>query len=451
MMSMKRTFSMGGVHPHDNKIAKNSPIEDFPVLEKVYISMSQHLGVPAEPIVKVRDKVKVGQKIANPSGFMSVAIHSSVSGTVTGIGLVKDIAGNPVNTITIKVEGDEWEESIDRSPDIVREITLSKEEIIAKIADSGIVGLGGASFPTHIKLSPPPGKVAECLIINGAECEPYLTADDRIMLESPEQIIIGATIMMKALAVNVCYVGIEENKPKAIALMKEAAKNYAGVKVVVLKKKYPQGGEKQLIDAIIKRQVPSMGLPIDTGAVVQNCGTALAVYEAVQKNKPLFEGIVTITGDCTEQQRNFRLRVGTPINLMLDAVGRVPMEAAKLISGGPMMGKAVANFLAGSVKSTSSLLVLTEEQTKRLPESNCIRCAKCSEACPMGLEPYFLNKLARRNMMDELEKNNVYDCIECGSCMYTCPAHIYLLDYIRMGKQDVIKIMRSRPKPENKN
>ena len=450
-MSMKRTFSMGGVHPHDNKIAKNSPIEDFPVLEKVYISMSQHLGVPAEPIVKVRDKVKVGQKIANPSGFMSVAIHSSVSGTVTGIGLVKDIAGNPVNTITIKVEGDEWEESIDRSPDIVREITLSKEEIIAKIADSGIVGLGGASFPTHIKLSPPPGKVAECLIINGAECEPYLTADDRIMLESPEQIIIGATIMMKALAVNVCYVGIEENKPKAIALMKEAAKNYAGVKVVVLKKKYPQGGEKQLIDAIIKRQVPSMGLPIDTGAVVQNCGTALAVYEAVQKNKPLFEGIVTITGDCTEQQRNFRLRVGTPINLMLDAVGRVPMEAAKLISGGPMMGKAVANFLAGSVKSTSSLLVLTEEQTKRLPESNCIRCAKCSEACPMGLEPYFLNKLARRNMMDELEKNNVYDCIECGSCMYTCPAHIYLLDYIRMGKQDVIKIMRSRPKPENKN
>lgn len=437
---------MGGVHPNDNKIAKDSPIEDFPILDRVYISMSQHLGAPAEPIVQKGDKVKVGQKIANPSGFMSACIHSSVSGTVASIEPFKDLAGNLVNTVIVDVEGDEWVESIDKSKDIIREISLDQKEIIAKIADSGIVGLGGASFPTHIKLSPPPGKVAKWLIINCAECEPYLTADYRILLEYPEEIVIGAKIMMKALAVDTCYFGIEENKPLAIKIVQEIVKGYPGIEVVVLKKKYPQGGEKQLINAVVGKQVPSMGLPIDTGAVVQNCGTALAVYEAVQKSKPLFEGIVTVTGDCTEQQRNFRLRVGTPIDRMLEAVGRVPKDAAKLISGGPMMGKAVANIKAASVKSTSSLLVLTEKQTKREPEGNCIRCGKCIQVCPMGLEPYLLNKLSRLNRMEDLEKNNVYDCIECGCCMFTCPAHIYLLDHIRVAKQEVIKIMRSRPK-----
>ncbi len=443
---MKRTFSIGGVHPHDNKISADSAIETFPILEKVYISMVQHLGAPAEPIVAKGDKVKVGTLIAKPSCFISAAIHSSVSGTVSAVAPVEDLAGNPVMTITIDVEGDEWEESIDRSEEIKREITLSKEEILKKIADMGIVGLGGASFPTHIKLSPPAGKKADYLLINGAECEPYITADYRIMVENPEEILIGTMIMAKALGVSKCYLGVEENKPLAIEKLKGVASKYPEIEIVTLKKKYPQGGEKQLIDAIVHRRVPSMGLPIDAGVVVHNCGTALAVYEAVQKNKPLFEGIVTVTGNCTAQQRNFRLRVGTPIDKMLDAVGGVPNEAAKLISGGPMMGKAVANINAASVKSTSALLVLTEDQTQRRAESNCIRCAKCVSVCPMGLEPYLLKKMAQAGMSAELEENKVQDCIECGCCLYTCPANIPLLDYIRVAKADVIKIIRSRPK-----
>lgn len=443
---MKKTFSLGGVHPHDQKISAGSAIETFPVLERVYISMAQHLGAPAEPIVAKGDRVKVGQLIAKPSGFMSACIHSSVSGTVASIEPYADLAGNMVKTIIIDVEGDEWEESIDRTDTVVREIKATKEEILQRIADSGIVGLGGASFPTHIKLTPPPGKKADCLLINGAECEPYLTSDHRIMVEMPEQILIGARLMMKALDVNRCLFGVEENKPDAIAALRQFHASYPEIEIVTLKKKYPQGGEKQLIDALVGRRVPAMGLPIDTGAVVQNCGTALAVYEAVQKNKPLFEGIVTVTGDCTEQQRNFRLRVGTPFDKMLDAVGGLPDKAAKLISGGPMMGKAVANIKAASVKSTSALLVLTEEQTLRKPGTQCIRCGKCVQACPMGLEPYLLNKLAKASRIEDLESNRVQDCIECGCCLYVCPAQLPLLDNIRVGKAQVIKILRSRPK-----
>ncbi|MDY5823838.1 MAG: electron transport complex subunit RsxC [Candidatus Coprenecus sp.] len=443
---MKKTFSMGGIHPHDKKISAESAIERFPVLSKAYISMSQHIGAPATPIVQKGDKVLTGQLIATSSGFISANIHSSVSGTVSAIEPYQDIAGNPVMHIIIDVEGDQWDESIDRSEEIVRDIKFTPQEILKRIADCGVIGMGGASFPTHVKLSPPPGKKAEILIINGVECEPYITSDYRIMVERPEEILIGARVMMKALGVSEGYIGIEVNKPKAIDVMKSFSASYPEIKVVPLKKKYPQGGEKQLIDAITGRKVPSMGLPIDTGVVVQNCATALAVYEAVQKNKPLFEGVVTVTGDCTEQQRNFLLRVGTPIDALLNSVGRLPKDAAKLISGGPMMGKAVSNISAATVKSTSSLLVLTSEQTLRKEEGECIRCAKCAAACPMGLEPFLLNKLARAGRYADLERERVYDCIECGCCMYTCPANIPLLDYIRISKADVLKILRSRPK-----
>lgn len=361
--------------------------------------------------------------------------------------MLPDIAGNLVKHIVVKVEGDEWEESIDRSPQIEREITLGPKEIIDRIARCGIVGLGGAAFPTHIKLSPPPGNKAEYLLINGAECEPYLTSDYRIMLEYPEQILIGTKIMMKALGVDHAFVGIEENKPEAIKAMKKiASAGYPQIKIVQLKKRYPQGGEKQLIDAILKRRVPSLGLPIETGVVVQNVGTALAVYEAVQKNKPLFEGIVTVTGKCMTEQRNFRLRVGTNMNSVMFAIGGFPKDAVKLISGGPMMGKAVSRMEAASVKSTSAFLLLTEEETKRGEEGNCIRCAKCVDSCPMGLEPYLLNRLSRAGRVEDLEANMVHDCIECGSCMYSCPANIPLLDTIRLSKAQVLKIIRSRPK-----
>ncbi len=444
---MSKTFSLGGIHPNDNKISANAAIEEFPLVDTAFVALNQHLGAPAEPVVAKGDKVLAGQLIAKASGFISANIHSPVSGTVSSVEFLPDMAGNPVQHVVISVEGDEWLPSIDRSPVIVKDIKLSSEEIIAKIAEMGIVGLGGAAFPTHIKLSPPPGKKAEFLIVNGAECEPYLTSDYRIMIEMPEQILIGVKLMMKALKVDKAYLGIEENKPVAIKKMKEiAAASYPEIKIVSLKKRYPQGGEKQLIDAIIKRRVPSMGLPIDVGAVVQNVGTALAVYEAVQKNKPLVDGIVTVTGSCMKEQRNFKLRVGTTFDRIMLAVGCFPKDAVKLISGGPMMGKAVSRTEASSTKSTSALLLLTEEETKRGEESNCIRCAKCVDACPMGLEPYLLNRLSRQGKTVELEENMVQDCIECGCCLYSCPANIPLLDTIRYSKAQVIRIMRSRPK-----
>lgn len=444
---MSRTFSIGGIHPHDLKISAGAAIEDFPLMETAYISVSQHLGAPAEPVVAKGDRVKTGQLIAKANGFISANIHSSVSGVVTSIDSLPDLAGNLIPHIVIKVEGDEWIESIDRSEEIVRDIKATPKEILGKIAEAGIVGLGGAAFPTHIKLSPPPNKKADALLINGAECEPYLTSDYRIMLESPEQILIGTKIMMSALGVNRAFVGIEENKPAAIKAMKKiASKHYKDIKVVSLKKRYPQGGEKQLIDAILGRQVPSMGLPIDVGVVVQNVGTALAVYEAVQKNKPLFEGIVTVTGKCMTEQRNFKLRVGTSFDTVMFAIGGFPKDAVKLISGGPMMGKAVSRLEAASVKSTSALLLLTDEETRRGEEGNCIRCAKCVDACPMGLEPYLLNRLARAGRTEDLESNMVHDCIECGCCIYSCPSNIPLLDTIRLSKAQVLKIIRSRPK-----
>ena len=441
-----RTFRMGGVHPADKKISKDAAIERLPLPKTVYISMGQHLGAPAEPCVAVGDKVKVGQLIANATGFVSAPVHSSVSGTVKSIEMVKDLAGRPGKAVVIDVEGDEWMEDIDRSEDIVREIKLEKKEIVDRIKACGVVGLGGATFPTNVKLSPPPTATPPCVLINGAECEPYLTSDYRVMMEMPEQVLIGGTILMKALGVDKCFIGIEENKPEAIKKLKALAPQYKGVEIVTLKKKYPQGGEKQLIDAVIGKKVPSMGLPVDTGAVVQNVGTAFAVYEAVQKNKPLFEGIMTVTGDCLEHQRNFIHRVGTPLSFIMEYSGGVPEKASKLISGGPMMGKAIVNVDAPTLKGTSSILYLTEAQTKRKEESNCIRCGKCVSACPMGLEPYLLNKLGRASRMDELEEHHVYDCIECGCCSFTCPAFIPLLDTIRQSKAAVMKIMKSRPK-----
>jgi electron transport complex protein RnfC len=444
---MKKTFRIGGVHPHDNKISAEAAIEIFPAIETAYVSMAQHLGAPATPVVAVGDKVKVGQVIAEPAGFISGFVHSPVSGTVKSVAPRADIAGNLVPHVAITVEGDEWLEGIDTSDTVVKEIPYTPEEIIDKVKKAGVVGLGGASFPTHVKLAPPKDKKAECLILNGTECEPYLTSDDRIMRERPQEILIGGAIMMKALGVTRGYVGIEENKPAAIASMTAAAKDFPQIEVVTLKKRYPQGGEKQLIDAVIRRQVPSGGLPIETGAVVQNVGTSLAVYEAVQKNKPLIDNVITVTGSCLPVQHNYKVRIGTPMSKILEVAGGLPEKAAKVISGGPMMGRAIANLDAATVKANGAILVLTEAETRRRPESPCIRCSKCASACPMGLEPWLLNKLSRAGGRHaELEQERVYDCIECGCCSFTCPAGIPLLDMIRMSKAEVMKIMRSRPK-----
>ena len=452
---MKKTFSIGGVHPDDKKISAGCRIETLPVPKTVYISMAQHLGGPAKAVVAAGDKVKTGQVIGEPTGFISAYVHSSVSGTVKSVGLRKDIVGIPVVHVEIEVEGDEWMEGIDTSDTLVTDIPQDPKFIVDRIKSNGVVGLGGATFPTNVKLCPPPDKKADILILNGAECEPYLTSDYRIMIEKPRQIVVGAALMKRVLGVGRVVIGIEENKPEAIVSMGEAAKalaavspDYSGIEVMTLKKKYPQGGEKQLIDAVVHRQVKSMGLPIDVGAVVQNVATSLAVYDAVQKNRPLIDNTVTVTGECFPKQSNLLVRVGTPISYIIDYLGGVPETAAKVVSGGPMMGKAISNLDAATLKGTSSVLFLTEAQTKRQPETNCIRCGKCAEACPMGLEPFLLNKLARNGMMDELEQNAVQDCIECGCCLYSCPAYIPLLDTIRMAKGEVIKIIRSRTAPK---
>ena len=447
---MKKTFRIGGVHPDDNKISRNCKIEALPLPQTVYISMAQHLGAPAKPIVAVGDKVKAGQPIAEPGGFISAWVHSSVSGTVKSIAPRKDISGNYMTHIEIAVEGDEWAEGIDLSDTLVTDIPSDRAAVLAKIQACGVVGLGGATFPTHVKLNPAPGSVAECLILNGAECEPFLTSDNRIMIERSREIVVGAAIMKMVLGNCPAVIAIEENKPEAIKAMSEAVSElgYSGIEVMTLKKKYPQGGEKQLINAVMRREVKSGGLPISAGAVVQNVATSLAVYEAVQKNKPLVTNTMTITGDCLnpEAQHNYLFRIGMPLSYIAQYAGGVPEKCAKIVSGGPMMGKAISNMDACTVKGSSSLLYLSSAFTKRGEASYCIRCGKCADACPMGLEPFLLNKLAKHGRMDELEANAIQDCISCGCCQYTCPANIPLLDTINIAKGDVMRIIKSRPK-----
>lgn len=441
---MLKTFSIGGVHPHENKFSAHQPIEIAAIPDKAVILLGQHIGAPAKPIVAKGDVVKVGTKIAEANGFVSAAVHSSVSGKVAKIDAVIDASGYAKPAIFIDVEGDEWEEAIDRSADIVKECSLTPEEIVKKIADAGIVGLGGACFPTQVKLTPPPTAKAECVIINAVECEPYLTADHQLMLEHAEEIMVGVQLLMKAVKVNKAFIGIENNKPDAIELMSKVASSYAGITVVPLKVQYPQGGEKQLIDAITARQVASGALPISVGAVVQNVGTAYAVYEAVQKNKPLVERVITVTGKSVKKPSNFMARIGTPMKQLIEASGGLPEDTGKIISGGPMMGKALVNTDVPTAKGSSGILIMNEKEAKRGERKSCIRCAKCVGACPMGLEPYLLSVLAENGDFERMEREHIMDCIECGSCQFTCPARLPLLDYCRLGKGKVGAMIRAR-------
>ena len=439
-----KTFRIGGVHPAENKLSAGKAIETLALPKQAVFPLSQHIGAPATAIVKKGDVVKVGTKIAEAGGFVSAAIFSSVSGKVNKVDAVIDASGYRKPAIFIDVDGDEWEESIDRSSTLVKECTLTPEQIVAKVKDAGVVGMGGACFPTHVKLSPPPGCKAECVIINAVECEPYLTADHRLMLEKADEVLVGVSILMKAAKVTKGYIGIENNKPDAIKLMTEKAAQYPGIEVVPLQVKYPQGGEKQLIDAVIRRQVKSGALPISAGAVVQNVGTAYAVYEAVQKNKPLFERVVTVTGKAVANPSNFLVRMGTPINTLIEAAGGIPENTGKIIGGGPMMGKALVSAEVPVTKGSSGVLLLTKEESVRKPMQDCIRCAKCVNVCPMGLNPAFLMKFTIYKDWEKAEGGYIQDCIECGSCSYTCPAHRPLLDQIRLGKGKVMGIIRAR-------
>ena len=439
-----KTFAIGGVHPPENKLAEKQAIEALPLPKTAAIPLSQHLGAPAVPVVAKGDKVQAGQLIAKGEAFISANIHASVSGSVAKIDSIIDASGYRKKAVIINVEGDEWVEGIDRDETLIKDISMDAEEIIKRIHDHGIVGLGGATFPSHVKLKVPKGKTAEYLIINGVECEPCLTSDHRLMLEKGEELMVGISIQMKALGVDKAIIGVENNKPDAISHLKKLSSSWDGISVETLEVKYPQGAEKQLIKAVTGREVPSGKLPIEVGCVVHNVGTAFAVYEAVQKNKPLIERVVTVSGSSLKKPSNFMVRIGTSVQELIDAAGGLPEDTGKVVNGGPMMGKALIDLNAPVAKGTSGILVFTNAETPRPPLQNCMRCAKCLTVCPMGLEPYLLAILADKQRLDDCEEERIMDCMECGSCHYICPSGRPLLDQVRVGKNMTGKMIRER-------
>lgn len=443
-----RTFRIGGIHPEENKLSSDAATQIAKLPQQAIFPLSQHIGAPAKPVVKKGDKVKVGTLLAEAGGFVSAPIYSSVSGTVLKIDEAVDATGYRKPAIIVKVEGDEWEDYIDRSDKLETleaHPELTPEEIIERVKKAGVTGMGGAGFPTFIKLCPPPTAKAECVILNGVECEPYITSDYRLMMEHADEILVGLELLMKAVKVAKGYIGIEENKPQAIALFEEKIAGRDDIEIVPLAKKYPQGGEKQLVDAVIRRQVPAPpAIPVNVGAVVQNVGTAFAVYQAVMKNKPLFERYTTVTGKRLERPSNFLVRMGTPMIDLIDECGGMPEGDNKLLAGGPMMGKALTSVEVPICKGTNSVTILSGDDAKRKPVQPCIRCAKCVSVCPMGLEPYLLATASALHDWEKVEAAGVTSCIECGSCQFTCPAHRPMLDNIRLGKSTVMGLIRAR-------
>ncbi len=436
------TFKIGGIHPAENKLAAGKPIVTLPLPAEVVLPVSQHIGAPAKPVVKKGDKVKRGDRVAEAGGFVSAHIHTPISGTVVKIDSAKTPQGLPVEAIYIKSDEADREADAaamaDKSPkrSDAEVAALDGKAIVDLIKDAGIVGLGGATFPTHVKLCPPPGSKADLVIINAVECEPCLSCDDMLMRENASNIVKGVSLLMKAAGVERGVIAIENNKPEAIAAMTEAASTVAGLEVMVMKVKYPQGGEKQLIEAVIGKEVPSGGLPIATGAIVQNVATAYAVYRAVYHNEPILDRVLTIHDG--HEGKNLRVALGT---ILADIVDTDDYE--KIILGGPMMGRTASTLQTPMIKGTSGIL-LDKKYAHRRPAEPCIRCGACVTACPMGLEPFLISTLSRLKDYDEAENEKIANCIECGSCSYVCPASRPLLDYIRVGKGKVMAAMRAR-------
>ena len=441
-----KTFHRGGIHPADNKLSAGQRIETLAPPKLAVIPLSQHIGTPAQPIVAVGDQVKVGQRIGDPAGPMSAAVHSSVSGKVVAIGEIKDAYGLKQTAVTIQTEGDDWMPEIDKSGQIKPNCHYLPNEILQKIADAGIVGLGGACFPTSVKLNPPASCHIDTLLINGVECEPYLTPNYRLMIEKSEEIMVGITILMRCLKVDRALVGIEANKPEAIERFEHIAARRDGIEIVPLQMKYPQGGEKQLIQALTGREVKSGQLPASAGVVVINVATTFAIYEAVQMNKPLIESYLSVSGSNLTKTGNFKVRIGTPMAEVMEHVSGVPEDTGKIIAGGPMMGRSMIHLNAPVTKRITGITLLSRSEAKRTAPSPCIRCCSCMQACPMGLEPYLLARKAELKDWDFLEKHHIMDCMECGCCSYSCPSHRPLLDSIRLGKATVAGILRARAK-----
>ncbi len=442
-MASKLTFK-GGIHPlkaihHGKHLSDKRPIEKCSVPEEIILPLSQHIGAPSTPVVKVGDHVDMGQMVAEASGYVSVPCFSSVSGTVKAIEPRPHISGRPSMSIVIQNDFDDKLFEGIKSP--VKLSDLSPQQIVDIIKGAGIVGMGGAAFPVHVKLSPPPEKKIDTLIVNGAECEPYLTADHRVMLEHPGEVIRGLEACMKALGVEKAYIAIEDNKQDAIDAIKNAARG-KNIHVLTMRVKYPQGAERQLIYAVTKRQVPSGGLPMDVGAVVLNAGSVYQICLAIEKGLPLYERIVTVTG-CVNTPSNLLVRLGTPISYVIAQVGGFSGKIEKLIAGGPMMGISQHNLDAPVIKGTSGLLALDTGMVRSAEESACIRCGKCVHVCPMGLLPYLLSDYSEHDRFEDAEKNHALDCMECGSCSYVCPANRHLVQGIRLAKS---QIMLSRKK-----
>ncbi len=435
---MLKTFPKGGLHIPDNKLSEESPIKTIPLPKIVQIPIAQHIGTPPEIIVKRRVRVRTGQLIAKATNMISANIHSPVTGMVMKIDNFTDASGYKKPAIVVKVEEDEWVDGVDTDKSLNENIDYSKEEILSKIKDAGIVGLGGATFPSHVKLNVDNYSTKpELLIINGVECEPYLTADHRLMIEKPKELIVGIKIILKVLGINKAVIGIENNKPDAIDILEKEVKTDPCIEVSALKVKYPQGAEKQLIKAITGKEVPFGKFPIDFGIIVYNVGTVFAIYEAVQKNIPLIKRVVTVTGKSIPDPSNFWVRLGTPVQHLLDMAGGIPEDTGKIINGGPMMGKAVKDFSIPVTKGTSGILLIPQRDSIRGEVQACIRCTKCIDVCPMGLEPYLLMNLTEKVLIDRAKKEDIMMCIECGSCSYICPSNRPLLDYIRLGKAAV--------------
>lgn len=438
-----KTFA-GGIHPADNKHwSAHKPIEDCPLPKELSVPLAQHIGAPAVPCVEVGQQVARGQQIGAAKGFVSVPVHAPTSGEVVAVENRPHPWGGLLPAVVIRPDGeDRW------SPEVqpAEGGSLSAEAIIEKVRLAGVVGMGGAAFPAHVKMSPPPEKKIRTLVFNGVECEPYLTADHRMMLEEPERILQGVTLLQKVFAAERVVIGIEANKPDAIALLTRLCAG-TPVEVLPLQVKYPQGAEKQLIAAVTGREVPSGGLPMDIGTAVHNVSTAAAVADAVSHGRPLIERICTVTGPAIREPKNLRIRIGTPLAHLVEVCGGLSEDPGKIILGGPMMGFAQLGLEAPATKGTSGLLLLREADVARHEEGPCIRCARCVQACPIRLLPTTIAAYARRNLVAEATEYCAMDCIECGSCSYVCPAAIPLVQAIRYGKAAILAKKRSALAP----
>lgn len=440
LMNHKKTFK-GGIHPNEQKqLSENLSFEVMPNPKQVIVPLVQHLGKPAKPIVKKGSEVKAGEIIAEQDGFISSPIHSPVSGKVSKITTGATVTGFPKDAIII--EASEINETV-FMPTLDAE-KITSDEIRERVKLAGIVGQGGAAFPTYVKLAPPPDKKIDIVIINGCECEPYLTRDYRYMIERTDDLISGLKLIMKAVGVNKGAIGIEDNKPEAINKLKEAVKNIPNISIEVLETKYPQGAEKMLIKAVTGKEVPPGKLPFDVGAVIQNIGTAIAVNDAIVKGEPQLTAALTVSGLGINQPKNLIVPIGTPLADVLDYCGGVKENAVKVVVGGPMMGVAQYDFSAPVMKATSGILVLTDEEVNDHEETPCLRCGKCVDVCPLNLIPTKLARLSSLEKFEEAEQLGITVCMECGTCTYTCPANLPLVQWIRFGKQRVMALQRER-------